>query len=303
MNTAFIYPGQGAQTLGMGAEFFESDLAKKADDICGFELCKVMTEGPEELLQSTSYCQPALFLHSALVLEAVKNKFPDLDSNYHLGLSLGEFSALYGCGAMSFETVMKALAIRGKAMQDACETVPSGMVSVLGLEDAVIDEVCDKAREGGVLQGANFNAPGQIVISGDKEALERAIPLMKEAGARRALPLKVAGAFHSPLMASAAETLKAYLETCEIGPQASKVISNVNAEAHHPEKVVETLVTQLTSPVRWSKSISNLIEKDNVDSFLELGTGKILSGLVKRVSREVSTQSISNLAELESFSL
>lgn len=302
MKTAFVYPGQGAQTTGMGVDFFESELAKQANDICGFDLCKVMTEGPEDLLQSTTYCQPALFLHSALVLDALKQSGQSTHADFHLGLSLGEFSALYACGAMSFENVMKALAIRGKAMQDACETHPGGMVSVLGLEDQVIEDVCDRAREDGVLQGANYNAPGQVVISGDAAALERAIPLMKEAGARRALPLKVAGAFHSPLMAPAAEKLEAFLRTCEIGPESTKVITNVSALQHEPDRVCETLVKQLTSPVRWSKSISNLIENETVDSFLELGTGKILSGLIKRVSKDVKIQSISNRDELQAYS-
>lgn len=301
MKTAFVYPGQGAQTTGMGADLLDSDLAKQANDICGFDLCQVMQEGPEDLLQSTTYCQPALFLHSALVLEAFQKSEQKTEADFHLGLSLGEFSALYACGAMSFEDVMKALVIRGKAMQEACETNPGGMVSVLGLEDQTIEEVCDAAREDGVLQGANYNAPGQVVISGDAAALERAIPLMKEAGARRALPLKVAGAFHSPLMAPAAEKLAAFLSTCQIGAQSAKVITNVSAEAHDPEKVCETLVKQLTSPVRWSKSISNLIENQNVTSFLELGTGKILSGLIKRVSKDVEIQAISNLEELQAY--
>ena len=301
MKTAFVYPGQGAQATGMGVEFFDSELAKQADDICGFELCKLMRDGPDELLQSTTYCQPALFLHSALVFEAFKNTGTPSIADFHLGLSLGEFSALYGCGAMSFEDVMKALVIRGKAMQDACKSNPGGMMSVLGLEDDVIEKVCDQAREDGVLEGANYNAPGQVVVSGDAAALERAIPLLKDAGARRVLPLKVAGAFHSPLMAPAAEKLKEFLNTCDIGQEASKVISNVSAAAHDQEQVTETLVKQLTSPVRWSKSISNLIENEGISHFLEMGTGKILSGLIKRVSKEVKIQSISNPDELDVY--
>jgi len=298
LKTAFVYPGQGAQAMGMGADFLDSPLARQADEICGFELSKIMTDGPEELLQSTAYCQPALFLHSALVCEALQQQQPEFHADYHLGLSLGEFSALYGCGAMSFSDVMQALVIRGKAMQSACDTNPGGMVSILGLDDEVIEAVCDRARENGVLQGANYNAPGQVVISGDNAALERAIVLMKEAGARRVLPLKVAGAFHSPLMAPAAEVLKDFLKNCSINSKAATVISNVSAQAHDPAIVVETLVRQLTSPVRWSQSISNLVDQQAVKKFVELGTGKILSGLIKRISKDVELKAISNREEL-----
>jgi [acyl-carrier-protein] S-malonyltransferase len=302
MSKAFVYPGQGAQALGMGSDFWESPLAQEANEVCGFDLIQVMREGPQELLQSTAYCQPALFLHSALVLEAMKAKGLSADASWHLGLSLGEYSALYGAGAMSFSDVMKALVVRGKAMQDACEQVKSGMVSVLGLDEEQIAAVCDQARQGGVLQAANFNSPGQIVVSGDLEALDRSLPLFKEAGARRALPLKVAGAFHSPLMAPAQDALRKVLESCEINDHCAKVISNVTAKPHDPAVVVDALVGQITAPVRWSQSIESLIDSEGVTMFCEWGTGKVLSGLIKRVSKDVQLCSAGSLAELESCS-
>ena len=299
MNCAFVYPGQGAQAIGMGADFFESPLARRANEVCGFDLIKAMREGPEELLQSTSICQPALFLHSALVLEALQKKNALPVAEYHLGLSLGEYSALYGSGAMSFDDVMGALVVRGKAMQEACTLVPSGMVSVLGLDEEQILKVCDAAREDGVLQAANFNAPSQIVISGDLKALERAMEHLKAAGARRSMALPVAGAFHSPLMQPAAAALKAHLKKCTIGPACAKVISNVSAEAHNPQTVAEALVAQITAPVRWSQSIENLIQHRGVTSFCEWGTGKVLSGLIKRVSKDVELCAAGTLAECE----
>jgi len=298
MTLAFVYPGQGAQGIGMGADFLESPLAKTANEICGFDLVKAMKEGPEEALQSTSICQPALFLHSALVLEALKERGKLEEADFHLGLSLGEYSALYGAGAMSFEDVMKALVVRGSAMQEACKEVDSGMVSVLGLDEETIAKVCDQAREDGVLQGANFNAPGQIVVSGDKAAIERSLSLFKEAGARRALPLGVAGAFHSPLMTSAAHAVREVLTGMKIGPECNKVISNVTAAPHDPETVVETLVRQITAPVRWSQSIEKLISGNGVSRFCEYGTGRVLSGLIKRVSKEVSLENVGSLDDL-----
>lgn len=296
MSTAFIYPGQGAQAVGMGSDFFDSPLAAQANDICGFDLVGIMKEGPEDQLQLTSICQPALFLHSALVLEALGENTPS--AQWHLGLSLGEYSALYGSGAMSFEAVMKALVVRGRAMQEACEASEGGMVSVLGLEDEKVEAVCDEARGDDVLQAANYNSPGQIVVSGSKAALERSLPLFKEAGARRAMPLKVAGAFHSPLMAPAAEALKVALAEVSIGSECANVISNVTAAPHDPSTVVEGLVDQITAPVRWSQSISNLVEKEGVSSFCEWGTGRILSGLVKRISRDVTLSAAGSKEEI-----
>ncbi|MBF0196127.1 MAG: ACP S-malonyltransferase [Planctomycetes bacterium] len=298
MTKAYVYPGQGAQAVGMGADLLDSPLGKTASEICGFDLVQTMSEGPAELLQSTAYCQPALFLHSALVMEEMEKRGLELDAQFHLGLSLGEYTALYGAGVMSFEDVMSALAVRGQAMQDACDITEGGMVSVIGLDAQTVIDVCDKARGNGVLQAANFNAPGQIVVSGDMQAVERSLALLKEAGARRAMPLKVAGAFHSALMAPAAEKLEECLKKCTFKEGAEKVISNVTAEAHDPSKIIETLVAQITAPVLWSQSIENLIAK-GVDSFSEWGTGKILSGLIKRVSKEVNLEQAGSKEDLD----
>jgi [acyl-carrier-protein] S-malonyltransferase len=302
MSIAFVYPGQGAQAVGMGGDFLGSPLAKRANEVCGFDLVKVMREGPEELLQSTAYCQPALFLHSALVLEALEAKKTLPVADYHLGLSLGEYSALYGAGAMSFEDVMAALVVRGRAMQEACELVPSGMVSVLGMDEEQIAKVCDEAREDGVIQAANFNAPGQIVVSGDLKAIGRSLELFKAAGARRAIPLSVAGAFHSPLMQPAAAALRACLEKMTINSNCAKVVSNVTAAVHDPQTVIDVLVGQITAPVRWSQSIENLVEKQGVTRFYEWGTGKVLSGLIKRISKDVELCAAGSLAECEACS-
>jgi len=287
MKTAYIFPGQGAQKVGMASDFYGSELGVKANDICGFDLIKIMREGPQEALTSTTYCQPALFLHSALVLEAMEKQGVSLDPQYFLGLSLGEYSAMYAAGAMSFEDVLKALVVRGSAMQEACENEPGGMLTVIGLDDEVVVESCESAREDSVLQAANFNAPGQIVLSGRSDALERVQEILKEKGARRVMALNVAGAFHSPLMQSAADKLKSCLSAMTINSGVEKVVSNVTARPHDPETIVETLVNQITAPVRWTSSIQWLAEEQNIDTFCELGTGKVLSGLVKRIASEV----------------
>lgn len=298
MALAFVYPGQGAQNIGMGSDFYNSPLCKEANDVCGFDLVQVMQEGPADLLQSTTYCQPALFLHSALVLESLQsNGFDYSTAQFHLGLSLGEYTALYGAGVMSFSDVMKVLVVRGKAMQDACDQTEGGMVSVLELDLNTIQSICEKAREGGVLQAANLNAPGQIVVSGDKQAIERSIDLFKEAGARRALPLKVAGAFHSPLMSSAEEPLRNCLESCSFQLGANKVISNVTAKPHQDGKsqIIDTLVKQITSSVLWSQSIENLSNSEGVKTYFELGTGKVLSGLIRRTVKDTELKNADSL--------
>ncbi len=291
MKTAYIFPGQGAQKIGMASDFYESELCKKANEVCGFDLISIMKDGPAESLTLTTYCQPALFLHSALVLEAMEKHGISLDPQYFLGLSLGEYSAMYAAGVMSFEDILKALVVRGGAMQEACENEPGGMLTVIGLDDEIVVESCESAREDSVLQAANFNAPGQIVLSGRSDALERVQEILKEKGARRVMPLNVAGAFHSPLMQSAADKLKACLSEMTLNPGAEKVVSNVTARPHDSNSIVETLVNQITAPVRWTSSIQWLAEEQNIDTFVELGTGKVLSGLVKRIASNVDRKS------------
>lgn len=295
MSQVWMFPGQGAQKVGMAADLIpSSDLAKQANDLCGFDLLKAMTESPAELLNSTSYTQPALFLHSALVIEAAKAsgkiaETPDLA----LGLSLGEYSALYAVGALSFESAMKALVVRGRAMQKACEAKGGTMLTVLGLDDEVVESICAENANGQVLQPANFNMPGQVVVSGEEAAIERVTPIFQEKGARRVMPLKVAGAFHSPLMAPAAEELDACLKEIEINEGAAKkVIANVTALPHEPGSVRKRLVEQVTGSVRFTQSVRLAGESMQGASWFELGTGKVLAGLVKRSLNDTIVESI-----------
>lgn len=297
MKKAWLFPGQGAQKIGMGADFYSSDLCTKASEICGFDLVEVMRDGPAEKLQQTTTCQPALFLHSALVLEKMRAQGVE-SADYYLGLSLGEYTALYAAGVLSFEDAVKALAVRGKAMQEACNEFKGGMVSVLGLDDQMVTDCCEEVRGDGVLQAANFNAPGQVVISGDLPSLERAIPVLKEKGARRVMPLSVAGAFHSPLMSSAAEVLRNCLQSVTFSTGAEKVISNVTAAPVENDKILETLVRQVTAPVLWSSSISMLHRDKSVAAFSEIGTGRVLSGLVKRTVKDVQIESFESVQDL-----
>lgn len=303
MKTAYVFPGQGAQKVGMASDFYDSELCQTANEICGFDLLSVMRDGPVESLTSTTYCQPALFLHSALVLEGMKREGIDLSPEYFLGLSLGEYSALYASGVLSFEDTMKALAVRGKAMQDACEQNKGGMVAVTGAEDQVVIEACDEARGEQVLQAANFNAPGQIVMSGELEALERASEILKGKGVRRVMALNVAGAFHSPLMKPAADTLKNCLETLSFQAGAEKVISNVTARPHEQASLIEGLVEQITAPVAWTSSIQWLATEQKVERFVELGTGKVLSGLIKRISPDVKKVNAEDAAGIPALSV
>ena len=300
MKTAFVYPGQGAQSVGMAADFWDSPLAQRANDLCGFDLLGAMKAGPEAALQETSVAQPALFLHSALVLEALEASGKCFDASFHLGLSLGEYSALYGAGAMSFDDVMRALVVRGRAMQGACERSSSGMLSILGMDETQIETVCASVRgPDEVLQVANLNAPGQIVVSGHLSAIERSVAAFRDAGARRAIPLKVAGAFHSPLMACAAEDLASCLEGLEINDRCAQVVSNVTARPHDPSQIKQALVEQITAPVRWAQSIEHLVDDAQVSRFCEWGTGKVTSGLIKRISRAVELKAAGSQAEIE----
>ncbi|MBF0243692.1 MAG: ACP S-malonyltransferase [Planctomycetes bacterium] len=301
MKTAFVFPGQGAQQIGMGADFAASPLVAKAAEVCGFDVFGVMTLGPQEKLLSTTYCQPALFLHSALVLEAMRSKGLKVSPDYCLGLSLGEYSALYAAGVLSFEDTLKALVVRGSAMQEACLKSEGGMLSVLGLDDEAVVSACEEARQGDVLQAANFNSPGQIVVSGELEALARATELLNKAGARRVLPLKVAGAFHSPLMRPAAEKLRNCLQGLHFCEGCEKVISNVSARPHAPNSLIENLVLQLEAPVKWSQSITHLVRDSGIEAFVEIGTGKVLAGLIKRTEKDASTLSVGARGDFESL--
>lgn len=282
---AFVFPGQGAQFPGMASDLHEASAAirdrfAQAADILGFDIAEVMFNGTEAALKETKVTQPAIFLHSVLLAEAIGSSF---NPGVVAGHSLGEFSALVAAGAMSFEDGLKLVSERALAMQAACEATPSTMAAVLGLEDAVVEEVC--AATPGVVVAANYNCPGQLVISGEVPAVEAACAALTEAGARRALILPVGGAFHSPLMEPARERLAAAIEATTFDAPRCPIVQNVTAAPSvDPAEIQKNLVDQLTAPVRWTQSMHKMIEMGATES-VEVGPGKVLSGLFKKVDR------------------
>ncbi|MEX0675770.1 MAG: ACP S-malonyltransferase [Pirellulales bacterium] len=294
---AFLFPGQGAQTVGMGRRAAETlpaarRLYDRAAEVLGYDLAKLCFEGPAEELDSTIISQPALFVTSLAAIEQLRDTAPDavLACEATAGLSLGEYTALVFAGAMEFEDGLRLVAVRGEAMQEAADATPSGMVSVLGLEQAQVEQLCAQARQGETLVIANVLCPGNIVISGTNSACERAAELAAAAGAIKAVPLAVAGAFHTPIMNPAVERLRETLAETRIGRPSIPVISNVDAKVHFdPGEIRELLVRQLVSSVRWEESMRNLIA-DGYDQFYEVGPGRVLRGLLKRIERRVSCQ-------------
>ncbi|MBQ4803117.1 ACP S-malonyltransferase [Aquimarina sp. MMG015] len=290
---AYVFPGQGAQFSGMGLDLYEnSEIAKelfhKANDILGFEITKIMFEGTADELKETKVTQPAIFLHSVILSEVLGDSFkPDMVA----GHSLGEFSALVANGTLNFEDALRLVSKRALAMQSACELKPSTMAAVLGLDDEVVENGCEEID--GIVVAANYNCPGQLVISGEVEAIEKACELMKEKGARRALVLPVGGAFHSPLMEPAREELAAAIEETTFNTPNCPIYQNVTTTAvTDPEEIKKNLIAQLTAPVKWTQSVQNMM-KDGATSFTEVGPGKVLSGLVKKVDRSMETISAS----------
>ena len=285
---AYIFPGQGAQFEGMGADLYEnSKEAKKlfdqADQILGFSITDIMFKGTSEDLKQTKVTQPAIFLHSVISAKLLGFDFkPEMVA----GHSLGEFSALVSADALSFEDGLKLVYQRALAMQEACELKPSTMAAVLGLDDAIVEQVCKEAD--GIVVAANYNCPGQLVISGDIDAINTACETLKEKGARRALVLPVGGAFHSPLMEPAREKLaKAIMET-EFKEPICPIYQNATAKAVTDKKLIkENLIAQLTAPVKWSQSIQQMIA-DGGTEFIEIGPGKVLTGLMRKINRDVS---------------
>ena len=286
---AYIFPGQGAQFTGMGLDLFEgSHLAKemflKANDILGFTITDTMFEGDAEALKQTKVTQPAIFLHSVILSKVLGDQFkPDMVA----GHSLGELSALVANGALNFEDGLRLVSQRALAMQKACEIQPSTMAAVLGLEDKEVQDICDATP--GIVVAANYNCPGQLVISGEVTAIETACESMKEKGARRALVLPVGGAFHSPLMEPAREELAAAIENTTFNTPSSPIYQNVSTTATtDPTEIKKNLMAQLTAPVKWTQSIQQMIA-DGATHFTEVGPGKVLQGLMRKIDREVST--------------
>src|SRR5690554_995797 len=289
---AYIFPGQGAQFPGMGKTLFDSsDLAKdlfhQADEILGFGISSIMFEGTEEELKQTKVTQPAIFLHSVILAKTYADFKPDMVA----GHSLGEFSALVANGILSFEDALNLVNIRALAMQEACEIEPSTMAAVLGLSDEKVEEVCASITDELVVP-ANYNCPGQVVISGSVKGIEIACQKMKEAGARRALPLAVGGAFHSPFMEPARKKLEEAIQNTTFHDPLCPVYQNVSTTGMSELKMIkENLIAQLTAPVKWSQSIQNMID-DGANSFIECGPGKVLQGLVRKISREVDVSGL-----------
>lgn len=292
---AFVFPGQGAQFVGMGKDLYDNnalakELFEKANEILGYRITDIMFEGTDEELTQTKVTQPAVFLHSVISALCMGDNF---QPTMVAGHSLGEFSALVAAGALSFEDGLKLVYARAMAMQKACEAAPSTMAAIVGLPDEKIEEICaEVSKEGHVVVPANYNCPGQLVISGNIEAINEACEKIKAAGAKRALPLKVGGAFHSPLMQPAKDELQAAIENTEFSTPKCPVYQNVDGKSYtEPSVIKANLIAQLTSGVRWTSCVQNMIA-DGADDFTECGPGKALQGMIGRIDKNVSAHSI-----------
>lgn len=293
MKTAYVFPGQGAQFVGMGQDLYNLNdetkaLFEQANDILGFRITDIMFSGTDEELKQTKVTQPAIFLHSVILAKALGESF---QADMVAGHSLGEFSALVAAGALSFEDGLKLVAQRANAMQKACELQPSTMAAILGLEDAIVEDICAQVDD--VVVAANYNCPGQLVISGSIEGVDKACALLTEAGAKRALKLNVGGAFHSPLMESAKVELQAAIEAVEILSPSCPIYQNIDAKPQtDPAVIKQNLIAQLTGAVRWTQTVQNMLA-DGATAFVEVGPGNVLQGLVKKVDRQVQTSAAS----------
>lgn len=290
---AFVFPGQGAQFSGMGKDFYENSsefkaLFEQANEILGYRITDIMFNGTDEELKQTKVTQPAVFLHSVIAAKSILDKVqPEMVA----GHSLGEFSALVLSGALSFEDGLKLVLHRALAMQKACELQPSTMAAIIALPDEKVEEICNSITDE-VCVAANYNCPGQIVISGSVAGIEKACVAMKEAGAKRALPLKVGGAFHSPLMEPAKKELEEAIKATKFNTPVCPIYQNVNAMPQtDPEVIKNNLILQLTSPVRWTQSVRNMIA-DGATEFIECGPGAVLQGLIKKIDSSVNAHGI-----------
>src|SRR5210317_299076 len=290
---AYIFPGQGAQFSGMGLDLYENsslaqELFERANGILGFSITDIMFEGSAEDLKETKVTQPAIFLHSVILAKTLGDDFkPEMVA----GHSLGEFSALVANGALSFDAALELVSQRAQAMQKACELQPSTMAAILSLEDKVVEEICEQTP--GIVVAANYNCPGQLVISGEIEAINKACETAKEKGARMAMVLPVGGAFHSPLMEPAREQLAAAIENTNFNKPICPIYQNVTANAvSDPSEIKKNLIAQLTAPVKWTQTIQQMIA-DGGTEFIELGPGKVLQGLMRKIDRNVATSGMS----------
>ena len=309
MTTAFLFPGQGAQTEGMGADIapafpVAAELFHRANDIVGFDLQKVCFEGPAERLNSTTMSQPAIFVTSAALLEVLRANptTASLKPDVTAGLSMGEYTALYAAGVVSFEDGLRLVRKRGEAMQAAADATQGSMVSLIGLEEDKVRQLCEEASEGELIDPVNFNCPGQIVVSGTLGACERAERLAEKYGAVKAIRLEVAGAFHTPLMFRAAEALQDALWQSRISPPGPvKTAVNITAEYYvSAEGIIDGLTRQLVSPILWQKCMERLLA-DGVEQFYEIGPGRVLTGLMKRINRKTKVTNVSDLSSLKAL--
>ncbi|MFO8011764.1 MAG: ACP S-malonyltransferase [Phycisphaerae bacterium] len=297
--TAYLFPGQGAQYVGMGSGLAETypearSLYEQADDLLGFSLSDICFEGPEDRLTATDVSQPAILVTSLAVLAALRTTEAGqaLQPQAAAGLSLGEYTALVAAGALAFDDAVRITHLRGQAMQEACEVQASGMVSLIGVDPAQAEKICDAARDAGIIWPANYNCPGQVVVSGVEAACEKVVAIAEDHGAQRAVPLTVAGAFHSPLMAPAREKLTPHLNGLRVRDLAFPVVANVTGHYYEgPVQVPDLLARQVDGPVRWQQGMERLLA-DGFDRFYEIGPGRVLTGLLKRTDRKVGRAAV-----------